>query len=110
MSNHVIVRPELIGLEPIARERVLDNVAVKGGYCASCGKTEFEVGYALYLGFLFLDEDQDAYMVALTCRNANCPHPRTGIILPKNAFLRDGSLGGGQGPAATWSVETRGSA
>jgi hypothetical protein len=108
--RETIVRPELIGLKPVARERVLKQVAVKGGYCASCSGTDFEVGDALYLGFLFLAEDQDAYMVALTCRNPDCPHSRTGIILPEKAFLNDGSLGGAQGRAATWSAETPGSA
>ncbi len=83
------VRPELIDLQSVERERVLKLVAVKGGHCAGCGARDFAVGHALYLGFLFLNEDDDAFMVALTCRNADCPAPRTGIVLAANEFLTD---------------------
>lgn len=83
------VRPELIDLQSVERERVSELVAVKGGHCAGCGAKDFAVGRALYLGFLFLDEDDDAFMVALTCGNAECPAPRTGIVLPANEFLSD---------------------
>lgn len=82
-----MVRPELIALDPAARDRVRGQIADQGGYCGCCGATEFDVGDALYLGFLFLDEDRDAYMVALTCRNSECAKPRTGIILPEKDFL-----------------------
>jgi hypothetical protein len=81
------VRPELIELKSDAREKVLELVAVKGGHCAGCGAKDFAVGHALYLGFLFLNEDDDAFMVALTCRNPDCPMPRTGIVLAANDFL-----------------------
>lgn len=81
------VRPELIDLNSAARHRVLENISAKGGHCEQCGGTDFDVGHALYLGFLFLNEDNDAYMVALTCRNPECPKPRTGIVLPQNDFL-----------------------
>jgi hypothetical protein len=80
-------RPELIDLGDIARDRVSELVAVRGGSCAACEGTEFEVGHALYLGFLFLDEDDDAYLVALTCRNPSCPQPRTAIRLRYKEFL-----------------------
>lgn len=96
------VRPELVGLQEADRERVLQLVSAKGGHCEGCGGTDFTVGDALYLGFLFLDEDTDAYMVALTCRNVDCVKPRTGIVLrEKEVFLnrRDDAR------AATWSVE-----
>lgn len=79
--------PELIDLEPAAQQRVLQLVAVKGGYCDGCGGTEFEVGEALRLGFLFIDEDEDSYMVGLTCRNPDCGLPRTGIVLHYDEFL-----------------------
>ena len=95
------VRPELVRLEPEECERVLEQAAAKGGRCESCGATDFDVGDALYLGFLFLDEDNDAYMVALTCRNPKCQKPRTGIKLCEKAFLnRDGT----QARAATWQT------
>ena len=82
-----MVRPELVTLDSAACERVLEQIAAKGGYCECCGATDFDVGDALYLGFLFLDEDPDAYMVALTCRNPDCAKPRTGIVLPEKDFL-----------------------
>jgi hypothetical protein len=82
-----MVRPELIALDPTARERVTEQIAAKGGYCECCGAKDFDVGDALYLGFLFLDEDTDAYMIALTCRNPDCAKPRTGIVLSENDFL-----------------------
>lgn len=83
------LRPELIDLKSVECERVLESVAVKGGRCAGCGATDFVVGHALYLGFLFLNEDDDAFMVALTCRNPDCPMPRSGIVLPAKDFLAE---------------------
>ncbi|MCV7099795.1 hypothetical protein [Mycobacterium palustre] len=82
-----MVRPELIALDRAARQRVSAQIAAKGGHCECCGATEFDVGDALYLGFLFLDEEPDAYMVALTCRNPRCAKPRTGIVLAEGDFL-----------------------
>jgi hypothetical protein len=93
-----MVRPELICLLPADRDRVLSLVAAKGGHCDSCGETDFEVGHALYLGFLFLDEDDDAYMVALTCRNPECGQ-RTAIRLCEGEFL---NVDGETARAATW--------
>ena len=87
MTATVGTRPELIDVGPVARDRVAELVAVRGGRCAACGGTAFEVGQALYLGFLFLDEDDDAYLVALTCRDPSCPQPRTAIRLRYREFL-----------------------
>lgn len=101
MTDQTPVRPELISLDAAARGRVLAEIAAKGGHCESCGATDFEVGHALYLGFLFLDEDDDAYMIALTCRNPECARPRTGIILPEDAFLLTYDE---QARAASWSA------
>jgi hypothetical protein len=92
------VRPELISLVPADRDRVLNLVAAKGGHCERCGATDFEVGHALYLGFLFLDEDDDAYLVALTCRNKEC-RQHTAIRLCENDFL---SVDVSEARAATW--------
>jgi hypothetical protein len=95
-------RPELVSLNSAERECVLKQVAAKGGHCESCGGTDLEVGDALYLGFLFLDEDDDAYMVALTCRNPDCSKPRTGIRLREKDFIsRDANAA----RAASWTVE-----
>lgn len=96
------VRPELVSLNVAEREAVLKQLSAKGGQCEACGATEFDVGDALYLGFLFLDEDNDAYMVALTCRNPDCPKPRTGIKLPEKDFL---SRSADEARAASWTVE-----
>nr|WP_234825610.1 hypothetical protein [Mycolicibacter senuensis] len=87
MATDTAARPELIDMEAVARQRVADLVRVRGGHCAACGGTEFEVGQALYLGFLFLDEDNDAYLVALICRDPSCPQPRTAIRLRHREFL-----------------------
>lgn len=88
MADDALVRPELTSLDSASRQRVLDQVSAKGGHCDSCGGKDFAVGDALYLGFLFLDEDEDAYMVALTCRNPDCAQPHTGIALRDKDFLR----------------------
>lgn len=63
------------------KRRVLLKVEERSVVCGSCGSGDFEVGEALYLGFLFLSEDRDAYMVALTCKGRGCESPRTGIRL-----------------------------
>ncbi len=95
-DGDTMVRPELITLDATARGRVSEQIAAKGGYCECCGAKDFAVGDALFLGFLFLDEDHDAYMIALTCRNPDCAKPRTGIVLPEKDFLSDdGSCGDG---------------
>ncbi|HEV2093924.1 MAG TPA: hypothetical protein VGR18_12240 [Rubrobacter sp.] len=69
------------------KRRVLRKAEERGLICESCGSGDFEVGEALYLGFLFLSEDQDAYMVALTCKRPGCESPRTGIRLHQLDFL-----------------------
>jgi hypothetical protein len=99
MTDDAKLRPELISLVPADRDRVLGLVVARGGHCESCGGTDFEVGHALYLGFLFLDEDDDAYMVALTCRNPECARPHTAIRLRENEFL---SADETAARAATW--------
>jgi len=81
-------RPELMALTVRAARRVIEQIRAKGGHCGSCGATDFEVGAALPLGFLFLDEDDDAYLVALTCRNPRCRAPRTALRLRASEFLR----------------------
>jgi hypothetical protein len=75
-------------LEDTQKSRVLDRVQGRGFTCPTCGSTAFEVGDSLYLGFLFLSEDLDNYMVALTCQNPDCGSPRTGIRLREADFLK----------------------
>ncbi|BBZ49047.1 hypothetical protein H7H82_22125 [Mycobacterium heidelbergense] len=89
-ADDAMARPELIALDPTARGRVQAQIAAKGGHCERCGAKDFDVGDALFLGFLFLDEDREAYMIALTCRNPGCAAPRTAIVLPEKDFLSDG--------------------
>ena len=69
------------------RERVLQKVEERGFRCASCGSGDFEVGEALEMGFLFLNEEHGTYIVALTCERPGCEAPRTGIRLHESAFL-----------------------
>ncbi len=69
------------------RRRVREKVRGRNFRCGSCGADDFEVGEALYLGFLFLNEDLDTYMVALTCKEPDCATPRTGIKLRGAEFL-----------------------
>jgi hypothetical protein len=71
------------------KRRVLERVDERNVTCASCGSGEFEVGEALGMGFLFLDEEHGTYMVALTCENPGCGSPRTGIRLHRSEFLWD---------------------
>ena len=53
-------RPELISLDAAARDRVTELIAAKGGHCEACGASEFAIGGAMSMGFLFLDEDADS--------------------------------------------------
>lgn len=87
MAEYLAVRPELLSLNGSTRKRVQEQISAKGGHCEGCGGTNFDIGHALYLGFLFLNEDQDSYLVALSCRNPQCPKPRTAIRLRDNEFL-----------------------
>ncbi|MGH3620334.1 MAG: hypothetical protein ACRDQ5_00890 [Sciscionella sp.] len=80
-------RAELTALTDEQKHRVLRQVRREHLTCGGCGNQKLLVGDALYLGFLFLSEDQDAYMVALTCTNPHCPAPRGGIRLHAAQFL-----------------------
>lgn len=80
-------RPEITMLTDGQKNRILDEMRRKAGTCPACGGKEFIVGDALYLGFLYVSENLDAYMIALTCTNPGCPAPRTGIRLPGSQFL-----------------------
>lgn len=88
-AERLETRPELVGLCSASRERVRDQIAAKGGHCEACGATDFAVGDALYMSFMFLNEEEDTFMVALTCRNPDCPKPRTGIRLRGKDFLTE---------------------
>lgn len=76
-------------LDEEQKRRVLAKAAEKGVACGACGSGDFEVGEALDMSFLFLDEEQGAYMVALTCERPGCESPRTGIRLNESEFLDD---------------------
>lgn len=69
------------------KRRVLEKVAERGIVCGGCGSRDFRVGEALDMSFLFLDEEQGAYMVALTCEISGCEAPRTGMRLHESEFL-----------------------
>ncbi len=89
-----MTRPENRELSASQKRRVLTKVEERGFTCGSCGSNDFEVGETLYLGFLFFDEDNDAYMVALTCKEPNCDAPRSGIRLHEADFLKEASKNG----------------
>ena len=76
------------GLTEGQKRRVLGKIEERDLACGSCGSGDFEVGEALYVGFLFLSEDHDNYVVALTCKNPDCRNPRAGIKLSGAEFLR----------------------
>ncbi|RCW45975.1 hypothetical protein DFQ14_102277 [Halopolyspora algeriensis] len=80
-------RPESTVLSDRQKHRVTEQLRHEQTTCAGCGSGDFTVGQALYVGFLFLDEENGNYMVALTCNNPECPAPRTGITLHESAFL-----------------------
>lgn len=80
-------RPEITVLADEQKDRVIQQVRRRRGTCRHCDGDEFAVGDALYLGFLFVSEDTDAYMVALTCTNPACPAPHTGVRLAGSTFL-----------------------
>jgi hypothetical protein len=82
-------RPELQVLSDGERRRVAARARARGTRCDACRHAGFDVGDALYLGFLFMAAEQDEYMVALTCRNPRCPAPRTGIRLRAGEFRDD---------------------
>lgn len=73
------------------KRRVLKKAADRDVVCTGCGSRDFRVGKALDMSFLFLDEEQGAYMVALTCKQPDCKSPLTGIRLDEPEFLGDGS-------------------
>jgi hypothetical protein len=82
-----MIRPENKVLDENQKRRVLEKVRERGFTCGSCGSGDFEVGEALYLGFLFFDEEHGTYMVALRCEKSECA--RTGIKLHESEFLSD---------------------
>lgn len=74
-------RPETTPLSDTERERVAQQIRHRNGTCSGCHGRDFRIGDALYLGFLFRSEEQDAYIVALTCTDLSCPAPYTGITV-----------------------------
>ncbi len=83
-------RPETVPLDARRRDRVRRVARRRHATCPGCAnRRRWAVGDALPLGFLFLDEAEDAYMVALTCLRRGCPRPRTGIVLRAGDFLTD---------------------
>lgn len=76
-------------LDEEQKRRIREKVRERGFSCGSCGSSGFEVGEALYLGFLFLSEEHGNYMIALTCEEPDCETPQTGIKLHESEFLHD---------------------
>ncbi len=85
-----VIYPENKELNDDQKRKVLEKVEERNFTCESCGSGDFEVGDALGMGFLFLDEEHGTYMVALTCKGSGCGDPRRGIRLHRSEFLWDG--------------------
>lgn len=83
-----VIYPDNKRLTGAQKRRVLAKTAERKTACESCESHDFEVGEALDMGFLFLDEVSGTYMVALTCEKKNC-RVRTGIRLHESEFLWD---------------------
>ncbi|GAA4207841.1 hypothetical protein [Microbispora amethystogenes] len=78
---------EIVPLGDEQRERVRARLRAGHGACPACGSEDLGIGDALFLGFAFLSEPADAYMVGLTCPNPSCPVTYTGIRLRASEFL-----------------------
>ncbi len=72
---------DLVTLDDAQRSRVHRQLEREQVTCGACGGADFAVGDAVYLGFLFLSEPVDAWMVALTCAAPDCPSPRSAVRL-----------------------------
>ncbi|MGP4022574.1 hypothetical protein [Actinomadura sp. 3N407] len=83
-------RPELTVLTGKQRDRVAKRLRRHRTRCAGCGSAEFDVGDALYLGFLFRSEQQDMYLVGLTCTDPACPAPRIGVRMQETDLFEPG--------------------
>lgn len=87
MTDGDPMRPETTVLADEQKKRVLGWLRRRRARCRACGTKTFLIGDALFLGFLFLGAERDAYMIALTCTNRACPAPHTGVTLPESEFL-----------------------
>ena len=94
MSAEWAARPEITVLSAEQKHRVAKQLRRHRITCTSCGSEDLDIGDGLYLGFLFLHEEQDSYLIALTCNNPDCLAPRTGVRMHESQFL-----GNGQEPA-----------
>ncbi|MBP0457131.1 hypothetical protein [Streptomyces montanisoli] len=82
------LRPEITPLSEEQRRRAHSVLRRHGAACPGCGNSRrLAIGDALHLGFLFLDEAPDAYMLAVTCPRRSCPARRSGIVLRGGEFL-----------------------
>lgn len=81
-------RPELVVLTADEKHWVRVRAWAHGFRCPGCRRRQFDVGDALFLGFLFVTAGPADYRVALTCRHRSCPAPHTGITLRAGEFLQ----------------------
>jgi hypothetical protein len=80
-------RPDVFALTEQETDRVRELLHERRFRCAGCGGAELGIGHCFYLGFVFVGEELDHYMVGLTCRNPECPAPYTGITLRESEVL-----------------------
>ncbi len=90
MGTEWAARPEITVLSAEQKHRVAKQLRRHRITCTSCGSEDLDIGDGLYLGFLFLHEEQDSYLIALTCKNPDCPAPRTGVRAHESQFLDNG--------------------
>jgi hypothetical protein len=95
MGAERAVRPEITVLSAEQKHRVAKQLRRYGITCTSCGSEDLDIGDGLYLGFLFLREEQDSYLIALTCDNPDCLAPRTGVRVHESQFLDKGQESAG---------------
>lgn len=89
-------RPELTVLTGEQRDRVAKRMRRHRTRCAACGSADFGIGDALYLGFLFLSEEQDVYLVGATCTEPACPEPRIGVRMREDELFKGEEPAGGR--------------
>jgi preprotein translocase subunit SecA len=89
MSLPAEPRPDLFELTQQEKDRVRTQLRRRRSRCGACGGSEFEIGYGFYLGFLFVGEALENYMVGLTCQNPDCLAPYTGTTVRESQVLSE---------------------
>lgn len=73
-------------LDESQKQRVLELARERDVTCESCGVSDFAVGRAMEMGFIWHNEEPGTYMVGLRCEDCGA---LTGIRLHESEFLRE---------------------